>query len=374
MKQLRQSTSAVLVILTKTIRVALLLTCFALATQTEAIVPAPDGGYPGFNTAEGQKALFSLTTGVGNTAIGSFSLFSNTDGSFNTGVGAGTLLFNVGNQSTLEGVENTAIGAAALLSNTTGRNNTAVGTQALFSNTTGVVNTAIGYQALASNTSGSFNTANGLYALASNTTGSTNTALGYGAGSSQTTGTNNIDIRHPGVAGESGTIRIGISEVQVRAFIAGIRGVTTGIADAVPVLVDSDGQLGKASSSRRFKHEIKPMNHASESILALKPVTFRYKSHSSSAPQFGLIAEEVAEVNPDLVVRDENGEIYTVRYDAVNAMLLNEFLKEHKKAEQLDATLEAVTARLQEQAAQIQKVAAQVEATKSLPLVVLNNP
>jgi uncharacterized coiled-coil protein SlyX len=350
----------------------LTLLCAAAAPKAFGVVPAPDGGYPGFNTAEGQKALFSLTTGVGNAAVGWYSLFSNTDGSFNTAVGTGTLLFNVGDQSTGEGVENTAVGAAALLSNTTGHQNTAVGTQALFSNTTGVVNTATGYQALVSNTTGSFNTAIGLYALASNTTGFTNTAVGYGAGSSLTTGQRNIDIGHPGVAGESDTIRIGNTGNQTRTFIAAIRGVTTGVADAVPVLIDSDGQLGTASSSRRFKEEIRPMDKASESILALKPVTFHYKNDTTDTPQFGLIAEEVAAVNPHLVVRDKNGEIYTVRYDAVNAMLLNEFLKEHKeveaqqrKIENQKATIDELKLTVAQQQKNFAQQQAQIEALTS---------
>jgi hypothetical protein len=367
------------------------LLCLAVLPNGHAVNPPPDGGYPGFNTAEGQNALFSLTTGVGNTAVGWYSLFSNTDGSFNTAVGAGTLLFNVGDQSTAEGIENTAVGTAALLSNTTGKENTAVGTQALFSNTTGVVNTATGYQALVNNTTGSFNTAIGLYALASNTTGSTNTAVGYGAGSSLTTGMRNIDIGHPGIAGESDTIRIGNTGNQTRTFIAAIRGVTTGVADAVPVLIDSEGQLGTASSSRRFKEEIKPMDKTSEAILALKPVTFHYKSDSKDTPQFGLIAEEVEKVNPDLVVRDPDGEIYSVRYDAVNAMLLNEFLKEHRRVEELKSAMaqqrkffenaivqqreatEALVARLNEQEAQIQKVNAQIEMAKSEAQILVEN-
>ena len=391
----------------KTLIIALALACFALRPAPNAfgVVPAPDGGYPGFNTAEGEKALLGLTTGVGNTAVGWYSLFSNTDGSFNTGVGAGTLLFNVGDQSTGAGVNNTALGTVALLFNTTGFSNTAVGTQALFSNTIGYENVAAGYQALAFNTEGHANTAIGIKALFGNTagagntatgdgalrfnttgnintavgtdalqtaTGSGNTALGAGAGQNLTSGNNNIDIGNSGVAGDSDTTRIGF--FQTRTFISGIRGVTTGNANAVPVLIDSDGQLGTASSSRRFKKEIKPMDKASEALLALKPVMFRYKSDAGGTPQFGLIAEEVADVNPDLVVRDGNGVIYTVRYDAVNAMLLNEFLKEHKKVEKLEATLEAVNARLQEQAAQIQKVSAQVNAAKPLPHLVLNNP
>jgi hypothetical protein len=225
--------------------------------------------------------------------------------------------------------------------------------------------------------------------------------LGAFAGSSLAgNANNNIDIGNTGVAFEADTIRIG-SEFQTRTFIAAIRGVQTGIADAINVVIDSNGQLGTISSSRRFKHEIKPMDKASESILALKPVTFHYKSDATGTPQFGLIAEEVAEVNADLVARDKNGQIYTVRYDAVNAMLLNEFLKEHKafleeqrKVNEHEATiarlkstvtkqeatiaqqqkgLEAVTAGLSEQAAQIRKVSAQVQMNSPVAQVVVSN-
>ncbi len=412
----------------KTLIIALALACFALRPAPNAfgVVPAPDGGYPGFNTGEGQKALFGLTTGVGNTAVGWYSLFSNTDGSFNTGVGAGTLLFNVGDQSTGEGVNNTALGTVALLFNTTGSENTGVGTQALFSNTTGLKNVATGYQALASNTTGNQNTANGREALFSNTvgggntgtgdralrfnttgnintavgtnalqnaTGFGNTALGAGAGQNLTSGNNNIDIGNSGVAGDSDTTRIGF--FQTRTFISGIRGVATGSADTLPVLIDVNGQLGTVGSSRRFKKEIRPMDKASEALLALKPVTFQFKSDKKDTPQFGLIAEEVAEVNPDLVVRDDTGEIYTVRYDAVNAMLLNEFLKEHRRVEELKSKaaeqevtiaelkstvaqqhkgMEVLTAQLKEQAAQIQKVSAQIEVSKPVPRMAVRNP
>ena len=219
------------------------------------------------------------------------------------------------------------------------------------------------------------NTAIGAQAVSSNTTGGFNIALGFNAGVNLTTGDSNIDIGSTGIAGESSTIRIGNAN-QTRAFIAGIRGVTT-VNAAIPVVIDTVGQLGTMSSSRRFKKEIKPMEKASDAILALKPVTFHYKSDNTNTPQFGLIAEEVAAVSPDLVVRDESGEIYTVRYDAVNAMLLNEFLKEHRKVEELtkdfQATVAQLTARLDEQAAQIQKVNAQPEAGKPSPQVV-NNP
>ena len=284
----------------------------------------------------------------------------------------GALIFNtIGNS-------NTAAGFDALGSNTSGSGNTATGFAALISNTTGSQNSATGLSALFSNTTGASNTAVGDNALSSNTIGNNNIALGDSAGINLTTGSNNIDIGNLGVAGESNRIRIGSG--QTRTFIAGIRGRTTGNANAIPVLIDSAGQLGTISSSRRFKKEIKPMDQSSEDILALTPVTFHYKSDATGTPQFGLIAEEVAKVNPDLVVRDENGEIYTVRYEAVNAMLLNEFLKGHKTVQEQGATIAelkkeiaALTSTVKEQAAQIQKVSAQLEVNKTVSQIVLNN-
>ncbi len=348
-----------------------------LSPEMGAVVPAPDGGYPGGNTAEGQSALLSLTTGGFNTAVGLLSLRSDTSGQLNTAIGAGTLLANTAD-------ENTAAGAGALLSNTTGSQNTASGAFALFNNTEGGSNTVVGRNALLSNTIGGTNTAIGVNALSGNTTGNSNIAVGLAAGQFNVTGSSNIYIGNTG-GDESGTIRIGGGS-QIQTFIASIRGVTTQNADAIPVLIDSAGQLGTANSSRRFKKEIKSMDAASEAILALKPVTFHYKSDKTGTPQFGLIAEEVAEVNPDLVVRNENGEIYTVRYDAVNTMLLNEFLKEHRKVEQLNSTvtkqaetimeqrkdfettiselrkeIETVVAYSQEEDAKIQRVSAQIE-------------
>jgi len=354
------------------------------------------------NTAAGLRALFSDTTGSFNTATGVLSLFSNTSGFFNSATGAYSLANNtIGNYNTAngysalyyntEGELNTATGFAALYRNTTGIRNTANGFQALYRNTTGRFNVANGYQALFSNTSGEDNTANGVGALHNNTIGNLNTATGVGALSSNTTGSNNTALGNGAgnsVFGANNVIAIGTpgADVSNSCFVGNIRGVTTANADAIPVLIDSDGQLGTISSSRRFKKEIKAMDSASEAILALKPVTFHYKSDAAGTPQFGLIAEEVAEVNPDLVVRDADGQIYTVRYDAVNAMLLNEFLKAHHKAQQQQATIaqlksamvqqqkemETVVARLNEQAAQIQKVSARIEVGKPEPQMALN--
>src|SRR6266550_7285731 len=293
------------------------------------------------NTANGAFALSGNTTGVENTSCGWNALHDNTTGGYNTAVGSQALRFYNG-----AGI-NTAVGHAALGEDTTGSSNTAIGEIALFNNTTSNENTAVGSSALADNppgdyntavgsqalrmTTGTVNTAVGHAALLNNTTGSFNIALGDSAGFDLTTGDNNIDIGNLGVVAESNTIRIGTVGTQTRAFIAGISG--TAVSGGMPVRVNASGKLGTAPSSQRFKEAIKPMEKASEAILALKPVTFRYKQEidPDRIPQFGLVAEQVEKVNPDLVARDEQGKPYTVRYEAVNAMLLNEFLKEHRK-------------------------------------------
>jgi endosialidase-like protein len=323
------------------------------------------------NVATGVLALNSNTTGSHNTANGYAALQDNLIGNNNTAIGDSALFSNAADG-------NTAIGYQALLNSTSGTFNTGIGTAALKANMSGGGNVAIGQNALLSNVTGDSNMALGFNALSGNTAGTNNITLGTFAGDNLT-GSQNIDIGNEGVAGESFTIRIGTPAFVDKTFIASIRGVTTGNNNAVPVLIDSAGQLGTTSSSRRFKKEIKPMDKASEAILALKPVTFHYKSDNANTPQFGLLAEDVAEVNPDLVVRDENGEIYTVRYDAVNAMLLNEFLKEHKafleeqsKVHKLEAALGAVNARLKEQEEKIEKVSHQIEVTTATPKMVSN--
>jgi hypothetical protein len=189
--------------------------------------------------------------------------------------------------------------------------------------------------------------------------------LGQSAGINLTTGSNNIEIGNPGAAGDSGKIRLGTVTHQ-NTFIAGIYGVT--VAKGVGVVVDPNGQLGTKGSSERLKADIRPMDKASEAIHALKPVTFRYKKEldPDATPQFGLVAEDVAKVNPDLVVRDPDGKVYTVRYEAVNAMLLNEFLKEHRTVQELKKEIAVLTAT-------VQKVSAQIEVTKPAPQVVNNN-
>jgi hypothetical protein len=375
----------------------LALVFFAVTPNARAVIPAPGGGYPGDNTAEGENALFSLTNGQDNTAIGFRALYSNTTGSGNTATGSFALFDNTtGNQNTANGGaaltnntsghDNTANGAGALLSNGTGDNNTANGVHALAGNTTGNANTATGvyalvnnqggggntangYWALFSNISGSFNMANGYQALFNNITGFWNTANGYRAlynneGGSfniavgvnagfAITGSSNIDIGNTGVGGESGKIRIGTKGTHNGTFIAGISGVAV---SGTQVVVNANGKLGVAGSSARFKEAIKAMDKASEGILALKPVTFRYKREldPDAIPQFGLVAEQVEKVNPDLVVRGEDGKVMTVRYDAVNAMLLNEFLKEHRKVQELEKQVAVLTAGLRRVTAQVE--------------------
>src|SRR6266496_913113 len=385
--------------------IALTLGCFAFSPQARAVCREGCDANVG-NTFIGSSALASNTIGIDNTATGYAALYSNTSGNFNTAIGEAALTFNttgylntatgalaldqnttgysntaIGSSALLvntTGTENTATGASALERNTTGSENTAMGGAALLNSSTGFQNTATGRAALANNTTGSENTASGFHALLNNTTGNKNIALGFRAGSDLTTGDKNIDIGNPGQAGESSTIRIGRVQDHTATFIAGIAGAT--VPTGVAVIVNANGHLGTTTSSARFKEAIRPMDKASEAILALKPVTFRYKQEldPDGTPQFGLIAEEVAKVNPDLVARDAYGKAYTVRYEAVNAMLLNEFLKEHRKGQEQDTIIaqlkaavvrqqkeiQALTASLKDQAAQIQKVSAQLAAAR----------
>ena len=383
--------------------ITLVLVCFALAPRPKAfaVSPAPDGGYPGNNTAEGTSALFSLTSGISNTALGFEALYKNTTGSYNTANGANAMQGN-------RGAQNTVTGSSALLSNVNGSyntvngynalfgncsNNTAIGLRALNSNSTGTENTAVGVLALSNTITSSQKTAVGFEALLDDGRGSNNVGLGHEAGINVSGWFNHIEIGTVGGGGDNNTTRIG--DFQTATFIAGISG-TAVVGN--PVVVNGNGRLGTATSSARFKKEVKPMDEAGEAILGLKPVSFQYKSDPTGTRQFGLIAEEVAKVNPDLVVRDRKGEIYSVRYEAVNAMLLNEFLKQHKAflAEQLkvqeqqaaitrlkstvaqqqkdfQATVEQLTKRAHEQASQIQKVSARLAANSQTPQMVGNN-
>ena len=378
--------------------VVLAFGCFCFSPLAQAVSPPPDGGYPNKNTAEGDQALFSLTTGNSNTATGYQALQNNTTGPHNTASGVWALRNNTaGADNTASGYEalfnnttglfNTASGSQALLSNTTGINNTATGESALQRNTTASDNTATGESALQRNTTGLGNTANGSEALVANTSGERNTAIGFDSLEKNTTGSFNVALgagAGSNVITADDVICIGRAvdgvNVSGTCFIGNIRGVQTQNANALPVVIDGAGQLGTVASSERFKKDIAIMGQASEGILSLRPVTFHYKTDGTSTPQFGLIAEEVAKVNPALVLPDKEGKPYTVRYDAVNAMLLNEFLKEHCKVESLQKAMveqqkenAAMRAMLKEQAAQIQKVSAQLELHKAAPQTVLNN-
>jgi len=322
-----------------------MLACLSLSPRVQAVVPAPDGGYPGENTAEGTNALLSLFGGVQNTALGFSALLNLTTGNANTAVGLCSLVHNNGSW-------NVATGAFPLFNNTSGAGNVATGYGALYFNTTASRNTGVGYQSLHSDVAGSDNTAIGSRA-GYNIKGSGNVCIGSGV---------------LGLVGENNTTRI--------------RNVYGSLASARVVYVNSDNKIGTLFSTRRVKDEIKPMDKASEAILALKPVTFRYKKEvdPARALSFGLIAEEVAKISSDLITRDEDGEPQTVRYEAVNAMLLNEFLKEHRKVEeqektiaQLKSGMEALNKTVKEQASQIQKVSARLEMGRPAPQVVENN-
>jgi hypothetical protein len=432
------------------VSVALLLGLVAFLPQAEAVVPPPDGGYPGFTTAEGTNALKNLSSGVANTANGWYSLFSDTTGSFNTGVGGGALALNNADS-------NTAIGAAAMLLNTIGERNVAVGTDAfvnndsgssdnavgafalfnnidgfsnnafgdsallenidgfydtaigyfaltnndntglglgsyntavgalvLFNNTDGASDTAVGYGALSSNTTGNGNTADGLNALPNNITGNYNTAIGAGA-LIDSTGDNNTALGYLAglnVTTASNVIAIGTDgqDVSNTCYIGQIFGATS--TNGIAVFINSDGRLGTVTSSGRFKEDVIPMERASEAIFALKPIAFHYKKEIDPAgkSQFGLLAEDVEKVNRDLVILDKEGKPYSVRYDQVNAMLLNEFLKEHKafveeqrKVEQQQKEIDALKTGLKEQRTLIEKVNDKMELKASASQTTANN-
>jgi hypothetical protein len=322
---------------------------------------ASSPGLGDYNTAIGSESLLANTTGSGNTASGAAALQNNTTGSSNTACGAGALQTNTtGGSNTASGADalssnttgaqNTASGGEALLSNTTGASNTASGANALYGNTSGGFNAASGAVALFSNTTGGSNTASGYGALYANTTGSNNTAVGYGAlgqlngagpntalgysaGYSLTSGINNIYIANGGVATESATTRIGDSN-QTSTFISGIYGTTA--SAGVPVLVNASGQLGTMSSSRRVKDHIADMGEASSALMELRPVTFYYRAdHNPQGRtlQYGLVAEEVADVLPGLVGRSGAGRVETVYYQFLAPMLLNEVQKQQRQIE-----------------------------------------
>ncbi|MGE5209343.1 MAG: tail fiber domain-containing protein [Alphaproteobacteria bacterium] len=402
--------------------------------QLQAVSPAPDGCYPNYTTAEGCNALNFLTSGAGNTGIGWYSLYSNSTGNFNTGLGGGALALNNADSNTAVGAaalllnttgtlntavgtdallyndaaeQNTATGALALFSHVSGNGNTANGARALYSDISGQLNTAIGAGALFSNVGGpfpgSFNTAVGATALY-NSTGGDNTAVGAGALQGNTTGAENLAIGVSAlVSNQSGDRNIALGSFAGNGLTTGSDNIYIGYnlgatpdqnnacyiksifgqtaAGGSAVYIDANHKLGTMTSSKRFKEDIKPMDKLSEALFALKPVSFRYKKQVDPAAtsQLGLVAEDVEKVNPDLVVRDKEGKPYSVRYDQVNAMLLNEFLKEHQKVQKQGATIEELTAEIRnltatvkEQAAQIQNVRAQIALSKPAQQVVRN--
>ena len=378
--------------------------CFAVSSVVQAADPVGTTRLGGgalasptlsgtYNTGIGDGALHNDTSGDDNTALGAEALFANQIGTQNTALGNGALNRTTGN-------DNTAVGATTLLDTTDGNQNTAIGSQALhgdsnfglnsasyntatgfqsvysitngtynvangwnalYSNTSGASNTAIGSSALYSNVSGDGNTAIGERALANSTGPGGNIAIGQVAGYNLTTGIGNIDIGNQGVAGDSGKIRIGTKGTQTATFIAGIFGKT--VKSGTAVLINANGQLGTVQSSARFKDDIKPMDSSSQSILKLRPVSFRYKEDldPDKTPQFGLIAEEVEKVNPDLIVRDDEGKAMTVRYDQINAMLLNEFLKEHQTVAELKDIAQQQQRTITQQQEQIEALTAVVQ-------------
>ena len=331
------------------------------------------------NTASGSRALFSNTSGSNNTATGYEALYSNTNGGDNTATGFGALVDNTGGgENTAVGFNalngnstggfNTASGSGALQSNTTGNyntahggdslyfsstadDNTAVGFEALEFNDTGADNTAIGISAMLLNTTGSLNTALGEQALYANTSGTNNTALGAGAGNSHTSGDSNIYIGNLGDAAptESNAVRIGTFGTHQRVYVAGILGVTgAGIA----MQIFADGQLGTVSSSARYKDDIEDMADASSALMKLRPVTYCFKGQQGGGKQFGLVAEEVEDVLPELVVRNAAGEVEAVSYHEMPAMLLNELQKQQRQIERQDAVIADLLARLSAMEAQ----------------------
>jgi hypothetical protein len=257
------------------------------------------------------------------------------------------------------GTNNSATGYRALSSSTTADGNTALGADALRNTTTGAFNTGVGVNALSANTTGIFNVAVGTAAL-QNATGNSNIGIGNSAGSFLTTGSNNIDIGNAGVAGESNSIRIGTAGTHSLTVIAGIRGATTGTADAIAVLIDSNGQLGTVSSSRRFKENIADMSDASSLLMKLRPVTFHYKSDQDAAGrrlQYGLIAEEVADVDAGLVARSPDGQVETVLYQFLPPMLLNEYQKQQRTIQSQAARIEALERQTAMLAAALERLA-----------------
>jgi len=364
--------------------IVLLLGCLGVSPIAQAVNPPPDGGYGGQNTAEGTDALFHLTTGVWNSAFGFRALYNNTTGIRNTGIGY-RALYNNNGPFNVSGLDNVAVGANALFNNTTGSRNVAIGTLALQANVTGSNNIAIGDRAL-----WQLNGANGVTAIGDSFYSDPNNAeIGRRPDCDTDISENAVIHAHNIFIGDPGdfpgspescithsgtqTVHIVVDELSGAVFVDGVSNHP--IAGS-PVAIGSDGKLGVAASSKRFKNDIKPMEQSSEAIFALKPVTFRYKPaiDPNINPQFGLVAEDVEKVSPDLVVRDKQGKPYSVRYEAVNAMLLNEFLKEHHKSEKLEATVARQQKQIDALTAGLQRVTARLDVDTSGRSVVVAEP
>jgi hypothetical protein len=313
------------------------------AGGTDADSNPTKGEYGMDNTAFGDSALYS-NYGFYNTASGYYALYENVSGLYNTASGFSALYYNNGSYNTASGAE-ALEGFRAGPTETSGSYNTGIGLQALYGNTSGNDNTASGAEALLMNGSGSQNTAVGANALENNGTGGNNIAIGFNAGMSLSTGSNNIDIGNDGVEGESDITRIGTNGIQSRVFIAGISGKNVKGAE---VVVSSDGQLGVVKSSARYKRDIRDMGEASSKLMKLRPVTFRYREDPAGTIQYGLVAEEVARIYPELVIYGEDGKVESVRYSELTGMLLNELQKQRSENARLAAQIKQLSAQITE--------------------------
>jgi hypothetical protein len=307
---------------------------YNLAVGSYSLLLNTTGSY---NNANGFESMYYNTTGKYNVALGSYSLFSNTTGGYNSALGYIALYKNT------TGQQNTGFGTGALYTNTTGSYNSASGSFGLHDNTTGSSNNASGYGALYKNTTGVNNNAMGVFAMGSNTTGSNNIAMGQYSGYNAVTGSNNIEIGSRGSASDNNVIRLGSPGTQAATYVAGVSGVN--VTGGATVVVNSLGQLGVVSSSRRYKEDIRSMGDASDRLLALRPVTFKYKKadeNGQKPEQYGLIAEEVAKVMPELVVYNQKGQPETVAYQTLAPLLLNELQREHREVAALQAEVVAL--------------------------------
>ena len=289
--------------------------------------PNLDASVAGANTAFGDSALVAETDGFANSAFGAFALRDNTSGYGNSAFGQGAM------KRSVTGYQNSAFGGEALGSNTSGHDNSVFGLT-MGSNTTGSGNSAVGVSALEQNTTGSNNVAIGQHAIWQNTTGSENVAIGPGAGAPLVTGSNNVYLASDniGAAAESNTIRIGSPATQSAAFLAGVSGTNLGAQPQV--VVNGEGRLGVNASSRRFKTDIRPIGSVLDRLMELRPISFRYRHGDVRGPnpvQYGLLAEQVAKIYPNLVARGRDGRPYTVLYQELPALLLGQVQRQQRQ-------------------------------------------